>query len=349
MLSVQVSYRALLLVGLALLSFWALFRLWPIVLLVVTALIFMATLLPYVEWLVRKGLPRTGAVLLMFAVFVSLLAGLFALVIPAMIDEFRDLDRNLPDHARRLESFLGEFGIEVELEERARDVDWGELASGETAIDYGQRIVLTALSLFTIVVLTMYLLIDAPRLSRFIYQFVPPGREPEVERVLQSLSRVVGGYVRAQFITSICIGVYTFAVLMILGVPNAVAFGVLAAFADIIPVFGAFIATIPPVVAAFDVSTERAVIALIALLIYQQFEDRYLTPAVYGSNLNLPPLIVLVTILAGGELFGVAGILLALPAVAVGRVALDYFLDRRTASVAPPGPRSEPLAPDNAA
>jgi predicted PurR-regulated permease PerM len=186
-------------------------------------------------------------------------------------------------------------------------------------------------------------------LSKFIYQFVPPGREPEVERVLDQLSRVVGGYVRAQLITSIAIGVYTFAVLMIADVPNAIAFAVVAGFADIIPVFGAWIATVPPFVAAADVSTERAVGVLIALLIYQQFEDRYLTPAIYGSSMNLPPLIVLLAILAGGELFGIAGILLALPAVAVARVALDYFLDRRTAAIAPPGPRGQPLAPDEAA
>jgi predicted PurR-regulated permease PerM len=349
MLTVQVSYRILLLAGLALLSLWALFRLWPIVLLVVSALIFMAALLPYVNWLVRKGLPRTPAVLLLLVAVLSVMAGLFALVIPAMVDEFRDLERDLPEHARRLEDLLDNFGIEVELEERARDVDWGEIAAGDTAFDWGQRIVFTGLSLFTVMVLTVYLLIDAPRLARFIYQFVPPGREPEVERWLDSLSRVVGGYVRAQFITSLAIAAYTFAVLMIAGVPNAIAFAVLAGFADIIPVFGAWIATVPPVVAAWDVSTERAVFVLIALLIYQQFEDRYLTPAVYGSSMNLPPLIVLLAILAGGELFGIAGILLALPAVAVGRVALDYYLDRRTASIAPPGPRSEPLAPDEAA
>lgn len=349
MMTVQVSYRVLLFAGLALLSLYALVRLWPIVLLLVTATIFMAALLPYVNWLVRKGIPRTGAVLLIFLVFIAVMSGLFALVIPAMIDEFQDLRDHLPEQAKQLEDFLDNFGIEVELEQKAREVDWGEIASGSTAIDYGQRAVLTILSLFTIIVLTIYLLIDTPRLSRFMYQFVPPGREPEIEGVLDSLARVVGGYVRAQFVTSIAIALYTLVVLLIVGVPNAIAFAVLAGFADIIPVFGAFIATIPPVVAAFDISTTRAVIVLVALLIYQQFEDRFLTPAVYGSSLNLPPLIVLIAVLAGGELFGIAGILLALPGAAVARVALDYFLDRRTSGIAPPGPSSEPLAPDGPA
>jgi predicted PurR-regulated permease PerM len=349
MLTVQVSYRTIVYTVLVLVGIYALFRLWPIVLLIVTALIFMSALQPYVNWLEAKGIPRTVAVLMIFVAVMSIIAGLFALVIPAMVDEFQSIRDDLPGKARQLEDFLANFGINVELEQRARDVNWGELISGSQAYNYGQRVLLTILSIFTIIVLTVYLLIDAPRLSRFIYQFVPPGREPELERILRSLERVVGGYVRGQLITSVCIALFTLVVLLILRVPNAVAFAVLAGFADIIPVFGAFIATVPPVVAAFDVSTSRAILVLGLLIAYQQFEDRFLTPTVYGSSLNLPPLVVLIAILAGGELFGIAGILLALPAAAVGRVVLDYFLDRRAGGFAPSGPRGEPLAPDEPA
>jgi predicted PurR-regulated permease PerM len=346
LLTLQLSTRTLVLALLAAASALVLMRLWPVVLLILTALIFMAALQPYVAWLERHRLPRIVAVLMIFALILAAIAGLAALVVPAMVDEFRDLQDTLPEDARRMEDFLANFGIDVELEERARDVDWGELISGRQAVDYGQRAFEWIFATFSVLVLTIYLLIDSPRLQRFMYQFVPAGREPEVERVLLALSRVVGGCVRAQFITSIAIGAFTFVVLSAVGVPNAVAFAVLAAFADIIPVFGAYIATIPPVVAAFDVSTTRAVIVLVALLLYQQFEDRYLTPAVYGRSLNLPPLIVLIAVLIGGELLGIAGILLALPAAAVARVALDYYMDRRSAAPLPSGPVGEPVAPD---
>ncbi len=337
----------MLLAALALLSLYALVKLWPVLVLVITAFIFMAALQPYVTWLVSRGAPRAVAVLGIFAVIVAIIAGLMTLMVPAMIDEFADIRANLPEHARTLEDFLADFGVEADLEQRAEDFEWGDLLSGAEAVDYGQRVLFGVLSLFTVFVLSIYLLIDTPRLSRFAYQFVPPGREPEFEAITQALSRVVGGYVRGQVITSVCIGVYTFIVLLILGVPNAVAFAVLAGFADIIPLFGAFIATIPPVVAAFDVSTTRALWVLGALLVYQQFEDRYLTPRIYGQTLNLPPLIVLLAILAGGQLLGIVGVLLALPAAAVARVALDYWLDRRAGSIATAGPTGEPLAPDS--
>ena len=65
------------------------------------------------------------------------------------------------------------------------------------------------------------------------------------------------------------------------------------------------------------------------MLVYQQFEDRFLVPRVYGSTLGLQPMVVLVAVLVGGELLGIPGILLALPAAAAGKVILDLFLDRR--------------------
>ena len=83
------------------------------------------------------------------------------------------------------------------------------------------------------------------------------------------------------------------------------------------------------------------------MLAYQQFEDRFLVPRIYGQTLNLPALVVLLAVLVGAELLGVAGILLALPAAAAGRVFLDYYLDGRTPGVSTMGGSSnEILAPD---
>jgi len=349
MLKFEVSYRGLITIGLALLSLWAVVRLWPVILLVITALIFMTALLPYVDWLVRRGLSRGVAVLLILILVLGAIAGLFALIVPAMVSEFKDIKNNLPDDARQLELFLGKFNIDVELQDRARDVDWGELVSGRAAVDYGQRVVQTTLSILTIIFLTVYLLIEAPRLSKFLSQFVPRGREDDVDELMRSLSRVVGGYIRGQVITSLCISVFTLVVLLAVGAPNPIAFAVLAGFADVIPIIGAAIATLPPAAAAFHDSPTRAAIIFGLLVLYQQFEDRYLVPRIYGTTLNLPPLMVLIAVLAGGELLGITGVLLALPAAAVGRVALDYWLARHNAEpygAETPRQSHEVLAPD---
>lgn len=333
MLKVEVSYRGLIVVGLAVLSLWALVQLWPVVILVVTAFIFMTALLPYVNWLCRMGFPRVIAVLLMVVAVLAILAGLISIVVPAVVTEFRDLRLNLPTDARKFEELAADFGFDTSnwgLEERARNIDWGSLISGRAAVNYGQKVLLGVVSTFTVIVLTAYLLVDTPRLTAFLYRFVPPDREPDVEHFLQAMNRVVGGYVRGQVITSLIIAVYTMIVLLVVGVPNAVAFGVLAGFADIIPLVGAFISVVPATLAAFQESPTKALIVLGALLAYQQFEDRFLVPRVYGQTLNLPALVVLLAVLIGGELLGVPGILLALPAAAAGRVVLDYYLEGRS-------------------
>ena len=346
MVNIQLSARTLILLALVPVALWALFNLWEIVVIVATSFILMAAALPYVDWLVRRGIKRPIAVLvLLFAVMV-VLAGLLALVVPALIEEGKDVHSSLPEYGRKLDEQLAKYDIESDLEQRAADIEWGNALSGSAAVDFGQRVIIAFLSLVTIVVITAYLLIDAPRLSGFVYQFVRPGREPEVQRFLDGLRLVVGGYVRGQVITSAVIASFTAGVMFVLGLPNALAFGVLAAFADILPLVGATLAIAPAVLIALDESVTKAAIVLVALMAYQQFEDRYLTPRVYGSTLNLPPIIVLVAALVGGKVFGITGVLLALPAAAVARVILDEFLQRRSLVMTGGTAQEDAFAPD---
>jgi predicted PurR-regulated permease PerM len=344
MLKLELSYRGIIVIIATILAVWTLTELWAVLILVLTSFILMVGLLPFVDALARRGVPRNGAVLLILAFVLALIAGLVALMAPPMIDEFRDVQANLPQSAHELEEVLMLFGVNVELEERARDFDWNSLVSGRAAFDAGQRVLTTTLSIVTIIVMTAYLLADSPRLARFAGQFIADDRKEEAERLAQSMSRVVGGYLRGQLITSLAIGFFVFVLLRIVGGPNPLAFAVLAAFADVIPLVGAFIATVPPVAATLQESSTKAIIVLVALLAYQQFEDRYLVPRVYGRTLNLPPIIVLFAVLAGAELLGITGVLLALPLTAAARVALDFIMENRRLPLVP---TDQPLAPDS--
>jgi predicted PurR-regulated permease PerM len=344
LLRIEVSARGILLIGLALLAIWALIELWPVILLLMVSFVLMLGFLPFIEAMVQRGVPRTAAVLLLVLAFLVALIVMFSIMIPAIVEEADAVQENLPESAREIEELLDRFGIEVELQERARNINWDEVISGRAAIDYTQRVATIIFSIVTIIVLTAYLLADTPRLGNFISQFIPPERKEGAAKLFWSLTRVVGGFLRGQAITSMAIGVFTFVVLRVVGVPNALAFAVLAAFADVIPLIGAFIAIIPPVAAALQESSTQALIVLVALFLYQQFEDRYLVPRVYGRTLNLPPVIVLIAVLAGAELLGVTGVLLALPITAAGRVAMDYVLENRTWLLA--SQEEQPFAPD---
>lgn len=344
MLKIELSYRGMLTIVGLLLAVWALTKLWPVILLVLISLVLMVGLLPFVEAMVRAGLPRTAAVLLLVFGILAVIIGMVSLMVPPLVTEAESVRDNLPDSAREVEVFLGHFGVHVELQQKARDINWDEIISGSAAVDYGQRVLSTTVSLITIVAMTAYLLADTPRLGAFVGQFIPDDHKDDAEGLFISITRVVGGYLRGQLITSLAIAVFTFALLRIVGVSNPLAFAVLAGLADVVPLVGALIATAPPVAAALQESSTQAAIVLVGLMLYQQFEDRILVPRVYGRTLNLPPVIVLIAVLAGAELLGVTGVLLALPLAAAGRVGMDFLLEKRFVSLGQP--IEEAFAPD---
>jgi predicted PurR-regulated permease PerM len=341
-IKVEISFRGLVLIILALAMLWVVVQLWPVLVLVLASVILMLGLLPYVESMARAGVSRTLAVVVIIVTILAVLGGLIGYMVPHLIDEIDAVRENLPESARQLEDFLADLGIEVELQDRVRNIEWSDLLSGQAAIDYGQRAVAIVFSIITVAVMTAYLLSDTPRIGRFLDQFIPEGRRDEAADLFWSMSSVVGGYLRGQFLTSAAIGTFTFIILTALDVDNPLAFAVLAAFADIIPLIGAFIAIVPPVAAALQQSTTTAIIVLALLVAYQQFEDRILVPRVYGRLLNLPPIIVLIAVLAGAELLGIIGVLLALPLTAAGRVIMDFTIERKRLPLVP----DQPLAPD---
>jgi predicted PurR-regulated permease PerM len=122
--------------------------------------------------------------------------------------------------------------------------------------------------------------------------------------------------VLGQLITSALFGLFSFALLTLLDVPQALFLAILAAFMDAIPIAGILIATVPAVLLAFTVSPTAAVIVLVAYVVYQQVENYIIVPRVYNNTLQISSFAVLVSVLIGGELLGILGVLLALPVAA---------------------------------
>jgi len=121
---------------------------------------------------------------------------------------------------------------------------------------------------------------------------------------------------RGQLITSAAMGVFTFLLLVICGVPNALSLSLFAALVDVIPFIGGLLAMAPVFLSALSRGLPVATVVLIALFVYQELENRILVPRVYGHVLRLSPATVVLALLSGGILLGVVGALLALPIAA---------------------------------
>jgi predicted PurR-regulated permease PerM len=190
-------------------------------------------------------------------------------------------------------------------------------------LSYSPQIVEIVGYAVTAIFLAVYLLIDRDRMRGGLFALVPRRHHVRLSRIMLGLEVIVGGYVRGQALTSVLMGVFTFVVLLIAGVPNATALAVFAGLADVLPYVGGLLACGPAVLAALPHGITGAIAVLVALVIYQEFESRFIVPRVYGNVLRLPSAVVIVALLIGGKLLGILGALLALPIAAAIRLIIE--------------------------
>jgi predicted PurR-regulated permease PerM len=192
-------------------------------------------------------------------------------------------------------------------------------------------------SLFNVVlviVVSVYMLLDAPRLSRWLRRLFPPG-EGEQD-LMTRCERALISYVRGQTMVSLVIGASAGVFMWVLGVTGlfksgddyAIAFGAFAALVEVIPYVGPWIGAIPPFAVALAESPSAALAVAIAFLIIHQIEGHIVIPKLMGGAVGVHPLLVIFALLAGEQLYGVPGVFVTLPLVAVGREVVAFLRDR---------------------
>src|SRR5262249_12098468 len=153
--------------------------------------------------------------------------------------------------------------------------------------------------------------------------------QPRWRKVGHDVYRTVGGYVTGNLAISLIAGISITVVLLILGVPYAVALGLLVAILDLIPLAGATIAGIIVVGISFLHSVPAGIIVAVFFIVYQQLENHFLQPVIYGRTVQLSPLVVLVAVLVGAELAGILGALAAIPVAGSFQVVVRDLLAHR--------------------
>ncbi|MGI8858221.1 MAG: AI-2E family transporter [Thermomicrobiales bacterium] len=302
-------------------------RLWQIVLMLVIALVLAGTFSPVVTWLERHRVPRSLALGLILVALLGFIIGLGALIIPAFIHQFGTLSTDAPRIQARLADFAARVPPLAGQADAIRSAQPNRLFApiGAYALKSAGTVANLVVLGGTTIVIAFYLIADHERVQGFAFALIPRRYHIRTARVLLDMETVVGGYMRGQAITSLCIGVFAFILLRVTGVPAALPLAILAAFSDLIPLIGGVLAVAPSVLFALTIGPAQAVIVLVALVVYQQFESHLLLPRVYGQSLRLSPLAVIVALLVGGTLLGIVGALLALPMAAGIRVLIENY------------------------
>jgi predicted PurR-regulated permease PerM len=302
--------------------------------------IFLAMALnPAVDFLVARGVRRRGlAVGIVYVGTLLLIAAISATFVPTLIREVNDFADAVPGYLDDLTSGKGRLGFlerEYHIVERVRDAIessgvGGVLGLSSTALSVTKSVVNAVVAIVTIAFLTLFMLLEGPSWVERFYSLLPETSQPRWRKVGSDIYRTVGGYVSGNLLISLIAGTISTCVLLVLGVPYAVALGLVVGILDLIPLAGATIAAVVVSTVGFLHSVTAGIVLIAFFLVYQQLENHVLQPLVYGRTVRLSPLVVLVAVLMGAELAGVIGALGAIPiAGSIQVIFLDWLEQRR--------------------
>jgi predicted PurR-regulated permease PerM len=293
------------------------------------------SLYPIVEWLETKGLKHSMSVGLIAVVMTASIVGLGALVVPKLYGEVLSFVKNLPEIRQ---AFLSKtpadsplHGTISQLLSRDALFPRKDLSHMMTAGNFA----LGGLTEFILIlVFAVYLLYDGHLIIQWVSAFFKPGIQTKIRQTAREVSRIIFAYVAGQFITSAISFIFSYAVLIMLGVPSALLLACLAGIFDVLPVLGFFLSVIPAMLFALSVSAETSIWVLVLYVIFNGIEIYLIVPAVYGNRLKVSTLVVLVSLIAAGLVAGIEGAIAILPVVAsypiIERIWLRRYVGEET-------------------
>ncbi|HUO71005.1 MAG TPA: AI-2E family transporter [Solirubrobacteraceae bacterium] len=305
--------------------------------LIVLALFVALWLGPFVEFLTRRRVSRVVAILTAYLALLALLVFLGLVAIPPIVNQIRTGVQQLPTGISKLREnatfrkYDDKYTITPKLETEARKLPTrlASIARKLSALTVGAFAAIT--KLISVLALGFFFMRDGPHLASRLYRIRGPDNEERLRRVGTDIYRSVSGYVAGNIAISVIAGMVAYVALTILGVAFAAPLAVIVAVFDLLPLVGATIAAIIVgiVTLFYDFPTDTIVWAVV-VIVYQQIENNVLSPIVYRRTVQVPGILVLISVLIGATLLGVIGALLAIPAAAaIQIVARDVWQQRQ--------------------
>jgi predicted PurR-regulated permease PerM len=324
---------------------------------VLIALFIAVSLDPAVRALTHRGMRRSVAVLVIFAVAGGLTAAFLISVIPALVSQFQSLVHDFPgyvaslsDRSSRFRQLTDRFHLTSKVQDLIADLP-GRLGGG--ALGFTRRLFSALFDTLTVVVLAIYFMADMPRLRQNAMRLFPRARRAQAVRITDVMVDKVGSYMIGNLLISLVAGLAAFAVFAALSVPFAVPLAFVVAVCDLIPMIGATLGAVVCVAAAL-LTTDlwpTTVIVAIFFVLYQQVENYLVAPRILRQTVSLSAAAVLLAGLIGGTVLGLVGALMAIPVAAGLKVVLAERLHARDTGepdAARPGDGTEVLDPGSA-
>lgn len=271
---------------------------------------------PMVVYLTRRGLPRVGAAVVVYLLMAAVAILFLWMVIPTVVSQLAQLGANVPALLAENPAVAG----------RVENFISGGVANLSALVP---GLATTATGLALVFIISFYFLISRQEISKFILDLVPDEYEEDYAFLEGVVNTTFASFLRIQVILGLVVGAATFLILLIMRVDYALSTAVVTGFLAMVPVLGSLLFLFPPVLAALLVSTQKAIITLVVLVLLAQLVYNIWGPKLLGRALAIHPIIVLLSFLVGFKIAGGWGAVFAVPVVSaitvVGKELLKYW------------------------
>ena len=299
----------------------------------VLVLLFLGILLaesirPIANKLQTWKIPRGVAVMIVYLLLALVLTGVGLILIPPLVVQMRGFDNlteQLIDWVREEVPRLYQITVDLGFEDQLADLGTSLTSTVTQLIGTLAQVPFQVLGflfgLVSVLVIGFFWMSATDKFNRSVIALLPPKRAAEVRSLTAELSQRAGGWVRGQVILMVFVGTVTFIGLFALGIPYPVALATWASLMEIIPIIGPFLGAVPAILVALAFKSPWIALATAILyVIIQQLENNILVPKIMERAVGLHPILVMVGVLAGGVLYGILGIVIAVPLVAAMQV-----------------------------
>jgi predicted PurR-regulated permease PerM len=320
---------------------WAFIAARQAVLWIFIALFLAIVLTTPVTWLVeRRGMKRGNAAMLVVLGLVGFVGVLGYLLVSPFVGALRDLIEDLPGIVERIrasdlfQELDGRTNLGEELQKRAETLAADLPSKLGDAFEVGGRIFGFGLGALSITFMTLFLVIELPNLSRSLHSVLFPRESTRIEMLEERITRTIGRYALGALVIAMIAGTVQGTAAWLLGVPFALALGIVAGLLGLIPQVGATIAAVVLSLVALTVGIPQALAMLAVCIGYQQLENYVLQPTIQGRAADISGFFVIASVIVGAALLGVVGALIAVPLVASAQIVIRELTAERRAAVA---------------
>lgn len=325
------------------LSFYIIIRFHNVVIILLAAVMLSVAMEPLIRRFERRGVPPAAGVVLIYVIFIAVFGALIWLAAPLVVDQSALLTRRFSESYSTIRTELV-TGNNLVVSRLARHLPRlspllrtspteEEILAGFTSLINATRIGFDImLGIVATLLLALYWTLESRRIKRAFLLLLPSRHRDDARDLIAAIEGRIGNYVVGQGLLCLVIGVISFIAYLLIGLPNALTLAVFAGLMEAVPLVGPLVGAVPAIAIALTISPTTALWVVVATIIIQQLENNLLVPRVMSRALGVSPLITLLAMLGAGSLFGIPGVLIALPLASTVQMLVERFVLQRSAS-----------------